>query len=53
MRAHDFLGGANFWCAPFGRETMEEREGFKVTLESLYTKKIKEISYDEEESYQE
>ena len=32
---------------------MEEEEGFKVTLESLYSKKIKEISYDEEESYQE
>lgn len=32
---------------------MEEREGFQVTVESLYTKKIKEISYDEEETYQE
>ena len=32
---------------------MEEEDSFKVTLESLYTNKIKEISYDEEETYQE
>jgi hypothetical protein len=32
---------------------MSEKDGFKVTLESLYTKKIKEISYNEEETYQE
>lgn len=32
---------------------MDEEDGFKVTLESLYSKKIKEISYDEEETYQE
>lgn len=28
-------------------------DDFKVSLESLYTNKIKEISFDEEESYQE
>lgn len=32
---------------------MEEEGNFKVTLESLYTNRIKEISFDEEETYQE
>lgn len=42
----------DFWNRKNLRGKMEG-EGFKVTLESLYTNKIKEISYEEEEAYQE
>lgn len=50
LRAHAYR------CALFGNNLggrMDEKESFKVTLESLYTNKIKEINYDEEETFQE
>ena len=57
---HVVTKGARAWarCALFGKKVApmdipDEEDGFKVTLESLYAKRIKEISYDEEETYQE
>ena len=48
------LGGASMG-ARLLEFNMEENvnDSFKVTLESLYTNKISEISYDEEETLQE
>lgn len=49
-RAHPYEV-RTFWNKTAAMEEVDEV--FKVALESLYAKKIKEINYDEEETYQE
>ena len=40
-------------CAPIRIGCSSEMEDMKVSLESLYTNKVKEIDYEGEEHYQE
>lgn len=51
MRAHIPMKVRTFWNKTAAMEEVDDV--FKVALESLYAKKIKEINYDEEETYQE
>ena len=41
------------WCAPIRIGCSSAMEDMKVSLESLYTNKVKEIDYEGEEHYQE